>query len=678
MSIGEKLIGMNCPSGTFENMKKQYFYNFDYHTITRIQQEHLVIELLEKSQINAIAKNTLIPIVDAVYLKIVEAHEYPKLSPSLDEMDIQLSNALSNEKYYKEYSNSQEFSQLFTYAFFKLCRLLFEKNGHNDEKFWLQSQVEYWLEDLLAQVIVNDERFKPLDIIIKTLRETELLHSFYQSLREKIPVRWIDDQSEAWTRVDPKPEGVLETIRSFDRNYFSFLEKKNKNTKEEADYGLILDETRFSDHATLSHDYAFKSAVLLDKRPLLWIKLWNNLQWPLIQDMPFRYIPGIDSFFIIIDNLIDSSLSTEVSKRLAFILLKNYFDASLKISERLRIYEDKESPHLALHQINESVFLEGKKYSKIWSQEKTNNYNRLIETVIKILTIAELGQWVFSYSPKTSGSEYYINLYNSEIGVIKNVFKTHYLKIRSADSDAEMLSDLNLEKFTFLVSVVTEQKRPIPIKSLFESLVTLVESEDFYWDKSFSSKFWPSLKAIGQLLSFSKNAIEKATELIKVFQVYFEGWNVTSNNYKKIEKETFVCCGAILLLEHPHVFSSDQQKTNFFNFILDHIINQIRFNSVNNDNYKLPLQLLSLVVVQIHKKSQGHFEEEIIKYVDDIICVLNVFSVEGYKLKKRSRILLVKRLSSELIFEKRKLLQKGQNAELANLDKMVSNLLPQK
>lgn len=637
------------------------------------------LDELNSSTLNKVLIPSLNAVKDHIYL-IITTGLTENINPTdLMDNEVEVNNLLKQIFDSEQYAriDNKVLSSLYTDAFHKLCRRVFAKDGSNEEKYVLQSNVFNWLEDNLAKCVVLDKRFKDYDLIIKLLDQTELLHYFYRSFEKLIPIEWILDQEEQWITVDPDKRKVLDHITTFDKDYFKSYEYTIKQFENSSPWKYIYESTRYSDYALFIEEYSFRNAVLFEKQISLWLKYWDNLKLPLLQDIPFHYFKNPKALLKIAKELAANKDILSNPSHLGFILCKNFFDNCLAVGQNLARYDDEaQSNALSKSERDEEMLKIGKELLLEWPEKvRRQLYEQFFEAIIKVVTIKDLSEWVFSYSPKAFNRGNYDSIFNSELKILQEQYSTIAKTSSLQDQIKDAEKDFNLQKFVFLAEQIEKGINIEYIPPLISLFTNYIKSQAFYWDGSFSPAYWPTLKSIGKLLSLSEEAVEKAKRFISGVKVTHEGWKQSPIDYHVTQCESFAICGAILMLEHSEAFTNKEQQSSYFNYLLDFLLEQIRFSTINKDkDYKMPLVMLNLVVNQIHTDLKILFETKAVQEIDSIISVIEVLSMEIYILSAEAKILLAKRISSEFQYKKRKYLQRGQRLEIERIESLIPKL----
>lgn len=659
-------------------------YTRDYYNFKRITEENNFIEQMNLSALLALVTPFIQLVKDELY-KILLNPEIPKNSLSFEfknadkiEIEDELQRLLGSSELFTIIEDINIRKKLFTNAFIRLNEKLFDKNGLNDEKFPIETFLLSWLEDVLAKEICLDDRFNEYEIAFKLIAQTEMLHTFYTSFKKYFPFEWIEKNKTKWVNVPESPENLLEKIRTLDKEYFTSYLSQISGYTNYTPWKYIVETTRYSDYAMFNQKYSFKCTMLFKKNIPLWIKFWDNLKLPILQNIPFLYSINPYEILAIAKELVKqkNDLTTN-PKYLANLLLKNLFSSSISVTENLFFYTNDERINgLSEYEKNDLIISEGKSVYAKWEKDRKKIHKKLVDTLANILDFSELTEWAFSYTKKQIPNKEYSTRYNNQVELVISVLAP-ILKKQSIELQLEVIkSDFNFQKFVFLIKQIEKSKTKEQYAiALLDILCEYIVSDKFYWDESLNETYLKVFKGIGLLLSFSENPTEKALELLRKFKVYYDGWNIDFDNYEKIKKEVFVLNGIILLLEHKKAFSDKNEEGFFFKTLTEKVIQQSRLAHLNKDeDYISSFVLLWLIVNQVSRRFKKYFENEIIDYVDDIVMVIQILTFEEYKIYSSSKKSLKRRVSTELVLQKRLLRQKKQNEELKRIEKMLSFL----
>lgn len=666
------------------NVDTKLFYTRDYYFIYRKNEENIFIQSLNSdSKLSALIdpyiqnlKNQVFESLTSVLIAEKQSVDVEKIYEEIDSdrtFNDALHKALSDNIQYKAIVEQDVNLKLLPSVFLKLYKRIFEKDGLNDEKYIISSYVQYWLEFLLAKSIVSDQRFKSYSIVISLIHKLEMLHNFYAYFKEMLPTDWVTSEKESWVSVHTEAEKILVGLWRFDGNYFDYQNELIDKYRDASPYKFTFETTRFSEQYMFSDEYSFKNSVLFEKDIDLWLQFWTNLKFPILQDLPFIYLQSpLD--ILEISTEIDKH-SIENTKILYFILIQNLFDHSIKVDNTLEFYSDSEKlKGINTFQRNEELLQVGKDLQKKWAAEKAQVYHKVFSVALKSLTYLEIEEWLFSFKPRHTNSSY-DKIYNDEIQTITNELSS--LNTESFEAQLEnIVVNFNLQKFKYFVDNIGKIKTPDKAKLILDSFREFLKTKDFYWDKSFSEEYWSIMKGVGTLLSLTEQPIQYAKEILNQFHVNYEGWNVTHIDYKYPQKEAFVMCCAVLLLEHEEIFENKDDCEDYFKFLTNRVIEQIRYASFQADYYPSVLFVLSLIANQVLLNTKPFLDLEMVNYIDEIKILINILASAGYSLSEEATNILKNRLENEARFEEKKLLQRGMNYELNNFKEGIKKLLP--
>lgn len=634
-------------------MDKKKFYTTDIHWLQQVIKKQSFVDFLNESiDLISLIAEPIEQIKEKIWSIVQERKEVAFNDIILEDeekINLCLAETLTTTPLFISITDETISAQLFSKVFNKLCGRLFHKDGHNNEEYIIQSYVHAWLENNLAKQIAQDEKFSSPAILIKLIDQTEMLHQFYGDLIKYIPSEWITSDVEEWIKMPENLTNILEHIRTFDKDYFKGYEQRLSDLNGKSLWKYIEEATRYSDYAMLNEEFSFKSSLLFEKSIPIWIQFWDNLKYPVLQDIPFIHRYPFD-IIEIAKRLKESAIESKEKSHLACILLKNSFETSISATNYLSVYTD-ENVIKSFSEQDEAFINKGKKELNEWQERKQNYYNELFSMLSSILGISEIEEWVFSLKPRSTPQNKYTEQYNGEIQAVVNSFST-YINTHP-QSDIVIAENFNLQKFNFLISQI-QNGNNTSVEVILKHLINYIKSESFYWDQSYEAHYWDALKGIGILLGLVENPEKKALELICQFKVAYEGWNINHEKmYQQTSKETFILSGVILLFEHVETLNDKSEL--FFKQLLDIILTQYRFAIFEQDKaYQKPLYLLWLVVNQIQKNMKPYFEKEIIQNIDNLVTVFQILKSDSYQLEESSEDLLKNRIEKELPFVKRR------------------------
>jgi len=648
-------------------MFKDIFYKYDFYTLEyRYDENEFIKNLDNEVSLNNTIEPFILRVINLLLTSIEEneSAEIPKVD--IPQIDKNLENILKGNFLYDAFIESNPENKLSEVVFKKFLNKIFKKNGLSDESYIIQGYIHAWLEKKLAFGIVNDSRFNSIDILVSLIRKTEMLHNFYIHLVNNIPKDWIHEKN--WVTINANSENILESIRTFDNEYFeSYVDLFNSADKTNL-WNFISKVTYGSDYAMLNQKYNFISSVLIKNDKLLWIKFWDNLKFPIIQDCTFHsFINSKPQQYLELINVLVSEkvkLESDINV-LLLIVAKNYFETSYKLTEKLSLYEDEDRKTTK----NEHFFEKGKEIYREWLEEKNNYYKEFIENLQKKLNNADIDDWIFSYKPRIINSTYKPNdIYNLEIELLINTYKSCYNKPENLDFQL-----LNLQKFKFYVEVVRDSKDKHLAEKLLEAVVNFIESDNFFWDHSYPEQYLSSFEGIGYLISLHSDPLQKTNELIEKFKVNHQGWRSAKIDYKPLMKESFIYSGIALIFKYDHIFEDKSHGVNFFNDFFNIILEQNRYSQIDySDYYQQTLYFLTLH--KIFSDVKEYFEIKLIENYDNLRSLLYILSNIKGSICNRSKILLQERLDKELQFERRLFTNRGQIEIVRVMEKMIEDL----
>jgi hypothetical protein len=318
-------------------MNKDIFYKYDFYVLERIYPERKFVESLEGiSALNESIKPFISNVADLLHTSIKENRNVEVAEIVLPNIDEELEKVLADNPLYTSYSERS----LSDFVFNKFVRRIFKKDGHNNETHVIQNYIHSWLEKKLALNIVQDSRFNSLEVLKSLLDKTEMLHGFYVDLLENIPTEWVLNQKEEWTNINVSPDKLLDAIRTYDKEFVNGYESSLSKLSKENLLNFVQEATRNSDYVMLNHEFSFISSVLIRKDISLWIKFWDNLKLPIIQDCVFisslNFRP--QEYLQLVSKLTDEKIVVKSDlKVLLLIIANNYFETSNKLTERLSV-----------------------------------------------------------------------------------------------------------------------------------------------------------------------------------------------------------------------------------------------------------------------------------------------------------------------------------------------------
>jgi len=636
-------------------MKKHSFYTTDYYNILKNLEKDRIFSLLDSSPelINE-AKSVIAILRDELYSTLIpnnQIRESSLYNQDFNNIDLLTKSALKNDPAYINAQDQNTSSNLFTIPFRKVLDRIFKRDGFNDLKDLILDHVENWIEGKLAETISEDERFKEPDTLIKVLSKNELLDKFYWPLVNSIPQLWVTENIEEWTSINEPPENLLDHIRTFDKEYFqAYQEILNKDYPNS--WEKFYETTRFSDHGMLNENISFKSSVLLKNDINAFILLLDNLNLPILQDMLFSYGISVNQIISIAEHLIKASDIKSEKTLLSYILLEGLVHSIEQTDQNLATYQDDNFiQSMSEFQKNEDLILLGKAAAETWQVERKSSIENILRLLKQILSISEIEKWAFSHV-KRDGKSVRDGQHNSLVDNIRNEFKTLIIPLQPKDQSGFIADGFSLQKFDFLINDSGLKFSNDDVETLLSHLKKLIDKKDFFWPNNFTSPYWKYLKAVGTLLSLTSRPVDYAKDFIAKYLIIKEGWLAKYIDGNASYKETFVLCGSMLLLEHDEAFSGESERKDYFKFILNLIIKQMRFTNHDLGNYMIPMVLLQQIAQQVLESEKEYFYEQTFSQLDNIVEVSRLY-IGAKVISKTNLDLLDKRFGREIPLKKR-------------------------
>ena len=653
-------------------MNKDIFYQYDFYTLEQRYAENEIIEALDNEP--ALNENVglfMQHVANFLFISIKENKNVETSNIAFPQIENDLRNALNGNSLYDDYFESNRENKLSEIVCNKFLSRIFIKDGYNDEEYIIQNHVHAWLEKKLSLQIVKDLRFNSVDILIRLIKKTEMLHHcFYVNLVKNIPQNWIKNNKEDWVNVNACPEHILDNIRTFDNEYFNNYINFHGSIDKANLWDYVCGATEGVDYVMLNDEYSFRSSVLLGCDVLLWIEFWDNLNLPIIQDCAlhsyFNFNPK--KHLELVNALVSKKIKVKSDLNiLLFIIAKNYFEQSYRLTERLSFYEEEDRVNAK----KEHIFNEGKKYYTEWQKKKSDYYNTLIKELRLQLSQSDIEDWIFSYKPIVNDHSYGSNeLYNSEIKLLTNTYKFYFTQLTDFN-----LQRFNFQRFNFYVEIIRTLENKNLVAKLLNTMLNYIESDKFFWGQSYSEPYRSSINGIGYLIKLHPNPIQKAKEVIDRFKVNHQGWKPTNIDYKPIAKESFVYSGIASLFGQDVAFDSTPHEKDFFQDFLKTILIQDRYSQNDNSSYyQQPLRLLFWVSNNIFTDLKEYFEQELINNYDNLHSLLSILSCDNETLCSQSKSLLEDRLEKEFLIEKRQFNTRSQKNKVQEMEKMIELL----
>ncbi|MCL2289255.1 MAG: hypothetical protein FWC34_00910 [Bacteroidetes bacterium] len=652
-------------------MTEDIFYQYDFYTLEQRCEENKIVKILDNSVLLSNAVEPFMQnVANSLFTSIKENKNIEISKITLPEIENDLQNALTGNRLYDVYFESNPENKLSEIVCKKFLNRMFKKDGFNNEEYTIQRYVHAWLEKKLAQQIAKDLHFNSTDTLARLIRKTEMLHRFYISLVENIPQNWIKSNKKDWISVNACPENIMDSIRTSDRNYINNYTDFYNSIDKTNLWDYVCKATRNSDYASLNDEFSFRSSVLIKNDISLWIEFWDNLNLPIIQDCALHSYFNITAkqYLEIIDVLITKKIEVKSDINvLLLIVAKNYFEKSYKLTERLSFYEDEDR----INTEKKHFFNNGKKFYKEWLKEKPKHYEKLIKELQLQLPQFDIEDWIFSYKPIINNNAYKANnIYNSEIELLTRAYKSDLTKLADFNSQR-----FNLQKFNYYVQIIRDSENKDLAVKLLNAMLDYITSDKFFWDKSYFEPYWSSIKGVGYLIGLHADPIQKAKKIIDKFKVNHQGWNPVKIDYKPTTREAFVYSGITLLFEHATAFKDISSKKDFFQDFLKTILTQDRYSQIDNSEYyQRPLRLLFLVSNQVFSEVKKYFEKELIENCDNLYSLLSILSSDNKAICNQSKLLLEDKLEKEFSIEKRQFSNQGQKDKIQEMEKMIDRL----
>jgi hypothetical protein len=650
-------------------MTKRDFYLNNLYSLENRFAEDEIIKLFEDENLKKIIQPFLIDVIDLLYSNLKSGTKVDIESINIPYAEKNLDILLKGKRVYDIFYEKSENKKLSEGVCKKFLSRLFNMDGHNNEGFIIQNYYHKWLEKQFAEAVTNDSRFESEAILVDLVKKAYMLHYFYHYLLLYVPAKWINEHQKDWISVNEKPKKLLEGLRSFDNDYFDTYVDDLQNKQKTDLWEYVWHATRWSDNAMLNDKYSFKSAVLFRKNLNLWVRFWDNLHLPIIQDCAFHDKFASKDYISIIETIAseEKKLKSDI-KVIALIVAKNYFEASVNITENLSIYLEPDR----ITEANRFFFIEGESYYKEWLIEKEKHHLSFITKLKEILSQQEIEDWIFSYRHRpNNGTNAVSERYNQEINSLVNAMEKVSDETESLNADS-----FNLQKFNYYIEKLKKSKSQTIADQLLEAFITFMKSDKFHWDKSFSEPFWSSVLGIGYLISISKNPMVTAKKLTHSFRVNHQGWKPTAIDYKSIAREAFIFSGVFASYDYDATFKNEEEKNSFYRKLLSDILIQDQYSQIDSSEYyQQPLLLLLWMTRKRSSLFTNEIEKDLIIGYDKLYSLLYILSFDDENICANSKKLLKTRIKNEFLIEKRKLNQKKRSSPyIERMEKMASHL----
>ncbi len=313
------------------SIKDENYFFSTYQQIITNKDSDFLVSLTENIELKNLLKPLLRKVSHHLWktLKGEPFSDFTSLKyQSLNQKFLRLTSKSAIDKVYK---HQPEWQNALNDAISKFLRRLFLSDGHNDESYVFQSNIQEWLANMLADIIAQDKRFQSIKVIERVLPQAEMLHGFYTQFLTALPSAIILEDADEWTSIIHNESFFRNAIYTFSKDYFENYELNWQKTTDKEQYKTISKATQYSEYGHLSEKYGFRNFILLKKSLKNWVIFWDNLLLPLLQDMALMNNSSVYDI-LAIAKLITSKQSkfTSSKKQLAFILLKNYFSKSHK------------------------------------------------------------------------------------------------------------------------------------------------------------------------------------------------------------------------------------------------------------------------------------------------------------------------------------------------------------
>jgi hypothetical protein len=379
-------------------MRKFLFYKYDYFQLAEKLRAQDVIDVLGNDEtLVKLVEQFMSLIIDTLYRQIMSDEKIDVNSIDITnekEINTRLCTILIDNNHYKAYIIASSKKDLFQRAMEKFLGRLFANDRINDEEFEIQRDIHSWLETMLALEILQDKRFSTVDVIVKVIESTELLDTFYFSLLKYIPPDWIKDNIDDLLKVNINPDNVVENYNMRDKSFFKNYEKRFPPSATISSWQYVKQLDEYANFMTLNNRYSFISSILLHTDVSSWVRLLDNLKLPVIQDCAFHGIMCPDQYVDIINMLVSQKDTLKSNfTYLVLIVLKHFFETSIRLTERLAIYDDEERIQYQDRKFSD----EGKRYKETWENDKIEYYKRKFFMLNGNIARSDIEELIFSY-----------------------------------------------------------------------------------------------------------------------------------------------------------------------------------------------------------------------------------------------------------------------------------------
>ncbi|HEV8515942.1 MAG TPA: hypothetical protein VGQ59_21825, partial [Cyclobacteriaceae bacterium] len=547
-------------------MDYNLFFKYDYFRLKNIEDENEFFNVLNQDE-------HLVGLVDSFLSKIKEAifnninkknfnvSDYADTKTDLQQIIKEIDRVLITHPLTPKDAQLRE---LVAEAFSKFEGRISQLDRMNTSQYVLQSYISLWLETRLADLISIDHRFADPLLLERLLAQTELLFTFYSKLKGAVPKAWIEKNEIEWTTLAERPQDILKYLTTYEKEYFNDYERIISQYSQENPWKFVLEATRNADAAHLSSYIAFKSSVLLRLDIREWIVLWDNLRFPVLQEIMLFAINRPTDLIRISDELATQGKNLKSnSEHLCLILLKHLFESGVMVSQKLSFYEDVRRLGSSNLLEDSSFVKQGREAKAVWINGRAAFYKTIFGSALKILRMEILSDFVFHYSLRGGDS---VSSYNSEVDFMVSAYKGLAEQMIALPELIEELSrEFNFSKFNFLVSLIrsgilTDNQ----IDLILLKFLDFSGSKSFYWDGTYSPPYWATLKGIGYLLSEKSDTSDTIKRFVSNVKICHEGWNVKEPDYNETQRELFWLCAIGLTFEHSNSFHRPEDAKEIF------------------------------------------------------------------------------------------------------------------
>lgn len=534
--------------------------------------------------------------------------------------------------------------------------------------------VQAWLEQLWAQSILQLSTFLSCREVLQIFDNTELLHDFFNTFIQQFPTAWLEEDRASWTRVQQRPEKMVELFKH-DDYVFEQFSRSSPDTTTPLTWNFFKPIMTIGHNLILSEQYVQRGYLLREKNTGMWVEYWDNLIHPLLQVAVVQEISTSEKIREILLSLKTQADTLKCGpSELALLLLDRFFHLLKNNWQMLAQYKPGALPSIGRNLGERDEFIQrGVREVQAWLEDKEQLGAEIIKLVSEVAGPVCIAEWLFDQRPASGGHPDFANHYNMELAFIRSLLEPVLKATSTEDHVAALEKKFSFSYLRFIVDLVEEQQSGDGYKKkLLDALTQHLAGQKRIWLGNFDKETEEGLNVTAKVLDLQPDPIKEYDVLLDRYRTAFEGWNVkTYDFYESATRESFLLAATIPFWEGNIKEAYSPEYLSFYKRVLDQILCQKRF--------AVSINFYTPVITRLGHTAKilglgDLYDGAVIASVDSLAEVLEIISERPGELSPGNKDLLSARVTAEWRFERLKMRGVDVVNKVARLDAVIDRL----